>query len=157
MYICDFSRSVGAGSATTRKTRGLTRSVMRLIVPPLPAASRPSKTTQILAPVAFTHVLELDQLHLQRLQLALEFLGRHRGLRRIRDSPVVGRCHMCSVLPLSSPSCLSSCPSASSRLPYHSPRILVRRMAPHFLVCDSGFDAAEAALRWRSSSLESGR
>ncbi len=28
MYICDFSRSVGAGSATTRKTRGLTRSVI---------------------------------------------------------------------------------------------------------------------------------
>ena len=55
MYICDFSRSVGAASATTRKTRGLTRSVIRLIVPPLPAVSRPSKTTQILAPVALTH------------------------------------------------------------------------------------------------------
>src|ERR1700730_759736 len=35
MYICDFSRSVGAGRATTRNTRGLTRSVIRLIVPPL--------------------------------------------------------------------------------------------------------------------------
>src|SRR5215203_2305322 len=55
MYICDFSRSVGAGSAITRKTRGLTRSAMRLIVPPLPAASRPSNTMQILAPVALTH------------------------------------------------------------------------------------------------------
>src|SRR5690242_9140804 len=44
MYNSDFSRSVGAGSATTLKTRGLTRSTMRLIVPPLPAASRPSKT-----------------------------------------------------------------------------------------------------------------
>ena len=54
-YICDFSRSVGAGSATTRNTRGLTRSVIRLIVPPLPAVSRPSNTMQILAPVAFTH------------------------------------------------------------------------------------------------------
>src|SRR5256885_209164 len=55
MYICDFSRSVGAGRATTRNTRGLTRSVIRLIVPPFPAVSRPSNTMQILAPVAFTH------------------------------------------------------------------------------------------------------
>ena len=54
-YICDFSRSVGAGSATTRNTRGLTRSVIALMVPPLPAVSRPSKTTQTRAPVAFTH------------------------------------------------------------------------------------------------------
>src|SRR5262245_55764099 len=44
-YSWDFSRSDGAGSATTRKRRGLTRSVIALIVPPLPAASRPSKTT----------------------------------------------------------------------------------------------------------------
>ena len=43
---------MGAGSATTRNTRGLTREVMRLIVPPLPAVSRPSKTMQIFAPVA---------------------------------------------------------------------------------------------------------
>src|SRR5690348_8105129 len=55
MYICDFSRSVGAGSATTRNTRGLTRSVIRLMVPPLPAVSRPSNTMQIFAPLAFTH------------------------------------------------------------------------------------------------------
>src|SRR5215813_197047 len=55
MYICDFSRSVGAGSATTRNTRGLTRSVIRRIVPPFPAVSRPSNTTQILAPVDLTH------------------------------------------------------------------------------------------------------
>ena len=55
MYICDFCRSVGAGSATTRKTRGLTRSTMRLIVPPLPAVSRPSNTMHTLAPVALTH------------------------------------------------------------------------------------------------------
>ena len=54
-YICDFSRSVGVGRATTRNTRGLTRSVIRLIVPPFPAVSRPSKTTQILAPDSFTH------------------------------------------------------------------------------------------------------
>ena len=55
MYICDFCRSVGAGSATTRNTRGLTRSTMRLIVPPLPAVSRPSNTMHTLAPVALTH------------------------------------------------------------------------------------------------------
>src|SRR6516225_5655931 len=55
MYICDFWRSVRAGRATTRNTRGLTRSVIRLIVPPFPAVSRPSNTTQILAPVALTH------------------------------------------------------------------------------------------------------
>ena len=54
-YICDFSRSVGVGRATTRNTRGLTRSVIRLIVPPFPAVSRPSNTTQILAPDSFTH------------------------------------------------------------------------------------------------------
>ena len=55
MYICDFSRSVGAGKATTRNTLGLTRSVMALIVPPLPAVSRPSNTMQTLAPVSLTH------------------------------------------------------------------------------------------------------
>ncbi len=55
MYICDCSRAVGAGRATIRNTRGLTRSVIRLIVPPLPAVSRPSKTTQILAPEDLTH------------------------------------------------------------------------------------------------------
>src|SRR4051794_13894455 len=55
MYIWLFSRSVGADSATTRNTRGLTRSVMRLIVPPFPAVSRPSKTMQTLAPERLTH------------------------------------------------------------------------------------------------------
>ena len=54
-YICDFSRSVGAGSATTRNTRGLTRSVMALMVPPLPAPSRPSKTMQTFRPLCTTH------------------------------------------------------------------------------------------------------
>ena len=39
----------------TRKTLGLTRSVIALIVPPLPAVSRPSNTIQIFAPEAFTH------------------------------------------------------------------------------------------------------
>src|ERR1041385_24645 len=55
MYIWDCSRSVGAGSATTRNTRGLTRSVIALIAPPLPAPSRPSNTTQTLSPLCFTH------------------------------------------------------------------------------------------------------
>src|SRR5215510_2833806 len=55
MYSWDFSRSDGAVSATTRKTRGLTRSVRALITPPLPAASRPSKTTITRRPLALTH------------------------------------------------------------------------------------------------------
>src|SRR5689334_9048605 len=59
MYICVFCRSVGAGSATTRNTRGLTRSVIALIVPPLPAPSRPSKTTQTLRPLCTTHCWSL--------------------------------------------------------------------------------------------------
>ena len=48
-------RSVGAGSATIRATRGLRYSVTRLIVLPLPAASRPSKTTTSRAPSTRTH------------------------------------------------------------------------------------------------------
>ena len=36
-------------------TRGLVRSVIRRIVPPLPAESSPSNTMQTLAPVALTH------------------------------------------------------------------------------------------------------
>src|SRR5512139_232738 len=55
MYIWVFSRSVGAASATTLNTRGLTRSVMALMTPPLPAPSRPSKTTQTLSPLYLTH------------------------------------------------------------------------------------------------------
>ena len=55
MYIWLFSRSVGAVSATTLNTRGLTRSVIALIVPPLPAPSRPSNTTQTLSPLCLTH------------------------------------------------------------------------------------------------------
>ena len=55
MYICDCSRSLGAGSAMCLNTRGLVRSVIRRIVPPLPAESRPSNTMHTLAPVALTH------------------------------------------------------------------------------------------------------
>src|SRR5262249_46258387 len=54
MYIGVFSRSEGAGRATTRKTRGLTRSVMARMVPPLPAPSRPSKTMMTRRPLYFT-------------------------------------------------------------------------------------------------------
>src|SRR5206468_362205 len=54
-----FSRSVGAGRAATRNTRGLTRSVMALITPPLPAPSRPSNTTQIFSPLSLTHSCRL--------------------------------------------------------------------------------------------------
>src|SRR6516162_7348466 len=60
MYIWDFSRSEGAGSATSLKTRGLTRSVMALMVPPLPAASRPSKTIMTRRPFFFTHSCRLQ-------------------------------------------------------------------------------------------------
>ena len=84
MYICDFSRSVGAGRATTRNTRGLTRSVIRLIVPPFPAVSRPSNTTQILAPVVLDPLLHGHQLTVQHPHLPLILLALH--LRR-RPSP----------------------------------------------------------------------
>ena len=49
------SRSVGLGRAAIRATRGLRCSVTRLMVPPLPAASRPSKITTSRAPAARTH------------------------------------------------------------------------------------------------------
>src|SRR5262249_45183512 len=41
----------------TRNTRGLTRSVIALMVPPFPAPSRPSNTMQILWPLRCTHCL----------------------------------------------------------------------------------------------------
>src|SRR5262245_46348398 len=55
MYIWLFSRSLGAGSATTRNTRGLTRSVIALIEPPFPAPSRPSNTMHTRRPSCTTH------------------------------------------------------------------------------------------------------
>src|SRR4051812_4516765 len=55
MYICDLTRASGAGNATCLNTRGLVRSVIRRIVPPFPAESTPSNTTQTLAPVVLTH------------------------------------------------------------------------------------------------------
>ena len=80
MYICDFSRSVGAGRATTLNTRGLTRSVMRLIVPPLPAVSRPSNTMQILAPRRLDPLLHGHELAVEARHLGLVLLALH--LRR---------------------------------------------------------------------------
>ena len=80
MYICDFSRSEGAGSATKRNTRGLTRSVSARIVPPFPAASRPSKTTMTRSPLNLTPfeldpVLKPAKLALKAAQLLLIFLA----------------------------------------------------------------------------------
>ena len=70
-YHCVRSRSVGMGSATIRATRGLRYSVTRLIVLPLPAASRPSKTTTTRWPVVLTHSWTRDELGLQPQQLRL--------------------------------------------------------------------------------------
>ena len=83
----------GVGRAVTRKTRGLTRSVIRLIVPPFPAVSRPSNTMQILAPEDLTHscmatssacrslisLLVLFALHLRRRRGIGILLGCGRG------------------------------------------------------------------------------
>src|SRR4030095_9206343 len=66
MYIWLFSRSDGAGSATTRKIRGLTRSVIALIVPPFPAASRPSKMTMTRRPFSFTQSCNAHSLPCRR-------------------------------------------------------------------------------------------
>src|SRR4029453_2106859 len=62
-----FSRSEGAGSATRRNTRGLTRSVMALMVPPFPAGSRPSKMTMTRRPLAFTHSWRTQSLPCRRV------------------------------------------------------------------------------------------
>src|SRR6266511_645869 len=49
------SRSVGVPSATTRQIRGFRLSVIRLMVPPLPAASRPSNSTTTRSPACLVH------------------------------------------------------------------------------------------------------
>ncbi len=54
------SRSLGFSSATTVAPRGLRCSMKRLIVPPLPAASRPSKTMTSLCPVSFIQFCSLS-------------------------------------------------------------------------------------------------
>src|ERR1700746_892572 len=78
MYIWLFSRSDGAGNATRRNTRGLTRSVIARIVPPLPAASRPSKTTIRRSPLYFTQSCNLQSSPCSRLSSFSYFL-------RLRD------------------------------------------------------------------------
>ena len=87
-----FSRSVGAGSAITRNTRGLTRSVIALIVPPLPAPSRPSKTHAHLQSLELDPLLQLHQFDVQLLELAVVLLARQFLLLR-RGSRLVGDLH----------------------------------------------------------------
>src|SRR3982750_287883 len=85
MNICDFCRSVGAGSATTLYTRGLTRSVIALIVPPFPAFEH-DDDSQALRLDPFLDIaelgLELPQLLLVGFALhpAVLLLGRVLGL-----------------------------------------------------------------------------
>jgi len=55
MYTCDFCRFVGVGRATCLSTRGLVRSLIRRIVPPLPPESSPSNTIHTFAPEDSTH------------------------------------------------------------------------------------------------------
>ena len=54
-HHCVFSRSDGVPGATTRRMRGDIAEEMRLITPPFPAASRPSKMTTSFDPDARTH------------------------------------------------------------------------------------------------------
>ena len=61
--------SVGLDSATTRAMRGFRFSRKRLIVPPLPAASRPSNTMTMRLPVSRNVRLQLHQFDLQRLHV----------------------------------------------------------------------------------------
>ena len=56
-WVC--SRSLGLASATTVAPRGFRCSVNRLIVPPLPAASRPSNTITMCSPVDLTQFCSL--------------------------------------------------------------------------------------------------
>src|SRR6516162_7634883 len=86
MNICVFWWSDGVGSATSRKTRGLTRSVIALMVPPLPAASRPSNTTITRRPVRTTHCWSLHNSIWSFCNSFSYFL------RFILDSLATGRC-----------------------------------------------------------------
>ncbi|MBB5978265.1 hypothetical protein HDA44_001606 [Kribbella solani] len=58
-WVC--SRSVGFSSATMLAPRGFRCSMNRLIVPPLPAASRPSKT-KLLDQIRRTHAPRVSSL-----------------------------------------------------------------------------------------------
>ena len=77
MNSWDFSRSEGAGRATTRNTRGLTFSVIALMVPPLPAASRPSNRMMTLQPLLLHPFLQMAELDLELAQLLLIVLALH--------------------------------------------------------------------------------
>ncbi len=63
--------------------------MIALIVPPLPAVSRPSKTMQTFAPVAFTHSCMCDELTVQPAQFALVLLALHLHRRRLDMGLVV--------------------------------------------------------------------
>src|SRR5215472_471898 len=82
MYSCVFSRSDGAGSAATRNTRGLTRSVIALIVPPLPAASRPSNTTITRSPFSRTQSWRAHS-SICRVRSSLSYSWRFIGLSAV--------------------------------------------------------------------------
>src|SRR6516165_8879347 len=97
IYICVFSRSDGAGSATNRKTRGLTRSVIARIVPPLPAASRPSKTMMIRRPLYLTQSCSLQSSACSR-RISFSYFLR---FRRPSSSPFLLSCF----LPIGKPLC----------------------------------------------------
>ena len=67
-----FVRARSAWGVRRRVTmRGLVRSVMRLITPPLPAEPRPSKMIEHLQALLLDPVLELHELFLEPSQLAL--------------------------------------------------------------------------------------
>ena len=72
------------GSATTRTVRGLVRSVIRLITPPLPAEPRPSKITGDLEPLGGDPVLQQHQLLLEPGHLRLVHDGRAAALGVVR-------------------------------------------------------------------------
>ena len=58
-YHCVFSLSVGAANATILQYLGFKCSVMRLITPPLPAASLPSKIIATFFPLSITQSCSL--------------------------------------------------------------------------------------------------
>src|ERR1700728_959012 len=73
-------RSVGLGSAAICATREFRSCVPRLIVPPLPAASRPSKMITIRAPAVRIHSWTLTSSPCSRYSSALyAFLGSFSG------------------------------------------------------------------------------
>ena len=61
----------------TRKTRGLTRSVIALIMPPFPAASRPSKTIMTFFPSFFDPCLQMTKLDLKLVKGFFVVLSLH--------------------------------------------------------------------------------